>query len=248
MKILELDIENVRGIKSRISLKPNGENLVIHGPNGSGKSAVVDGLDFLMAGDISRLTGKGTKGIALKHHGKHIDAKPEEAVVTARVSVESMSEPITLQRRISRPKELIIDPEVDERIFHEALEIAQRGQHVLSRAEILKYIASEAGTRAEEIQAVLNLQEIEDLRKAFVTIKREADKTVQSESTNFERSMAAIKPIVAIEEFSQSEVLEKINENRKVLKGEPLALLLKMRKIGLIGKHLREQLVRQRKS
>lgn len=222
MRILELDIENVRGIKSRISLKPNGENLSIHGPNGSGKSAVVDGLDFLMTGDISRLTGKGTKGIALKRHGKHIDAKPEEAVVTAKVSVESISEPITLQRRISQPKELLIDPEVDERLFHQALEIAQRGQHVLSRAEILKYIAAEAGTRGEEIQTVLNLQEIEDLRKTFVTIKREADKEVQSENTNFERSMAAIIPIVAIEKFSEPEVLEKINENRKVLKGKPL--------------------------
>lgn len=57
MKILDLKIEKMRGIKE-IKLTPNGKNLVIWGPNGSGKSAVVDALDFLLTGSISRFTGK----------------------------------------------------------------------------------------------------------------------------------------------------------------------------------------------
>jgi len=222
MKIFELEIEHVRGIKGKISLKPNGENVAVHGPNGSGKSGVVDALDFLMTGDISRLTGKGTKGITLKDYGKHIDSKPEDAVVTAKVLIEGISDPITLQRKMSDPKNLIVDPDVNEQLLQEALEIAQRGQHVLSRAEILKYITAESGARSGEIQAVLNLQAVEDLRKTFVTIKREADKNVQSERTNVERSKAAIKPIIAIEDFSDTEVLKKVNENRSVLDGNPL--------------------------
>lgn len=55
MKIIELEIQNIRGIPSVI-LKPNGENFVIWGPNGSGKSAVVDAIDFLLTGKISRFT------------------------------------------------------------------------------------------------------------------------------------------------------------------------------------------------
>ena len=37
MRILEIEMENVRGIRKKISLTPKGENLVIHGPNGTGR-------------------------------------------------------------------------------------------------------------------------------------------------------------------------------------------------------------------
>ena len=39
MRLLELEIHNVRGI-THLRLSPQGENLVIYGPKGSGKSAV----------------------------------------------------------------------------------------------------------------------------------------------------------------------------------------------------------------
>ena len=41
MRVLELEIHNVRGIPDLL-LKPCGKNFVVWGPNGSGKSAVVD--------------------------------------------------------------------------------------------------------------------------------------------------------------------------------------------------------------
>ena len=84
MKLLELEIHNFRGIRS-LSIKPEGKNFLIYGPNGSGKSAVVDALDFLLTGQISRMMGKGTKGITLKKHGHHVDYSPEDADVKAMV-------------------------------------------------------------------------------------------------------------------------------------------------------------------
>jgi recombinational DNA repair ATPase RecF len=219
MKILELEIENVRGIRNRITLKPNGENFVIYGPNGTGKSAVVDAMDFLFTGDISRLAGRGTKGISLKDHGPHIDTEPKEAVVTAKIKINDIDKPITLKRVMSKPKELICS-EIEKGIIEETLEIAEKGQHVLSRSEILKYIAAEAGKRAEEIQAILNLDILEEIRKTFVTIKREADRAVQTDKANHETSIAIIKLSLEMEEFSENEILKKVNECRVILKGE----------------------------
>ncbi len=92
MRVLELEIHNVRGIPY-LSLKPSGKNFVVWGPNGSGKSAVVDALDFLLTGEISRLTGKGTGGITLRRHGPHIDHKPEEANGTCRGSAARIKRP-----------------------------------------------------------------------------------------------------------------------------------------------------------
>jgi DNA repair exonuclease SbcCD ATPase subunit len=63
VKLLELEVRNIRGIVD-LSLLPQGQNFVIVGPNGSGKSAVVDAVDFLLTGRISRLMGKGPVGLA----------------------------------------------------------------------------------------------------------------------------------------------------------------------------------------
>ena len=45
MKIIELEIYNMRGIRD-ILLTPKEQNLVVWGPNGSGKSGVVDAVVF----------------------------------------------------------------------------------------------------------------------------------------------------------------------------------------------------------
>ena len=86
MKLLELQIDRVRGIQHLI-ITPKGGNFVIWGPNGSGKSAVVDAIDFLLTGRILRLTGEGTGDISLSKHGPHIDHKPEETMVRAVVQL-----------------------------------------------------------------------------------------------------------------------------------------------------------------
>ena len=62
MRLLGLTVQNVRGLPD-LHLQFDGRNVVIWGPNGAGKSCVVDAIDFLITGRISRLTGEGTAGI-----------------------------------------------------------------------------------------------------------------------------------------------------------------------------------------
>lgn len=221
MRILELEIENVRGIRKKITLTPKGDNAVIYGPNGTGKSAVVDAVDFLFTGDISRLAGRGSKGMSLKEHGSHIDVKPKDSVVKAKIEIDGIDQPIILERKMSKPKELVF-PEIDEKLFHDTLEIAQKGQHVLSRSEILKFIAAEAGKRADEIQAILNLDMVEDLRKTLVTIKREADRSLQTGKANYETSISSITTTIDLDTFSEEAILKRANDCRKTLKGTPV--------------------------
>src|SRR5215216_337699 len=137
MKLLELEINNVRGIKQCV-LRPSGKNFVIWGPNGSGKSGVVDALDFLLTGRISRLMGKGTGDITLNSHGPHVDCKPEDAIVCATISFPGNKEPIQIKRCFNNPNSLMCS-KADLAILQPMLDIAKRGQHVLTRREILKY-------------------------------------------------------------------------------------------------------------
>jgi DNA repair exonuclease SbcCD ATPase subunit len=102
MRLLELEISNIRGIKTT-TLKPDGANFVVWGPNGSGKSAVVDAIDFLFTGKISRLIGEGTGGISLKAHGPHVDHKAEDAKVRGLIKIAGYDKPIPIQRSIALP-------------------------------------------------------------------------------------------------------------------------------------------------
>jgi len=173
MKILSLEVRNIRGIK-HIKIEPKGQNVVVFGPNGTGKSAIVDAIDFLLTGKISRLTGEGTKSLTLKEHGSHVDSRYDlkNAVVIARIEIDSKE--VVIERSMNRPSSLKIDPKEHKELIDSHLEIASLGQHILSRREILKYITAEAGKRAKEIMGLLNLMDIAKLRTTFVAIENEA--------------------------------------------------------------------------
>ena len=60
MILLSVEINCLRGIKN-LKLYFNGKNSVIYGDNGTGKSGVIDAIDFLIKGEITRLSGIGSK-------------------------------------------------------------------------------------------------------------------------------------------------------------------------------------------
>lgn len=225
MRVLELHIENIRGIRS-IDLKPQGKNFVIYGPNGSGKSAVVDALDFLMTGNISRLKGEGTLGITLGKHGCHIDSVPEDTIVHAVLQVPGSEEPIELKRSISSSGTLeVVKGKKSE--LKEILEIAGRGHHVLSRRDILKYVAAQRGERAKEIQALLNLENIERLRQEFVRVENDSRRAYESAQEKYDSAREDICHYLSLllDQFSENEILDRINKLRAKLGGKPVSIL-----------------------
>ena len=165
MRLLELEISHVRGIKTT-KLSPGGKNFVVWGPNGSGKSAVVDAIDFLFTGKISRLIGEGTGGLSLKTHGPHVDHKSEEANVAGLIQISGRKDPIRVRRSIASPTKLEY-PTDAESALQPILDVASKGQLVLSRRQILRFVATEPSKRASEVQALLDLSELEEIRKTL---------------------------------------------------------------------------------
>lgn len=223
MKILEIQIENIRGIKN-ITISPNGENVVIFGPNGSGKSAVVDAIEFLLAGRISRLEGEGTKNLSLKEHGPHVDYrdKLKDVNVKAKIKINDFNQNIEIERKMSSYKKLTIIPKEAECSLKPYLDIAEMGQHVLSRREILKYITAEAGKRAKEIQSLLNLEKIEAMRGVLVAVQNNAEKESKLSKSNLEIAQGNIITGLSLSSFSVQGALDKVNALRKPLGGVPL--------------------------
>lgn len=223
MRLIELEIHNVRGIP-HLPLKPDGKNFVIWGPNGSGKSAVVDAIDFLLTGRISRLLGKGTGGITLKEHGPHIDHKPEEARVRALLKLPGVANPVEIERCMGKPDTLKCGRTIKRRL-QAILGLARRGQYVLTRRDILKYITAEAGTRGQEIQALLNVSELEGIRKALVRTRNSLRAECKSARKSVDTAKSAVNATLQEKTYRVGIVLRFVNEKRKILGGQSMSKL-----------------------
>ena len=125
MKLIALTVKNVRGLPD-LHLPLDGNSVAIWGPNGTGKSGVVDAIDFLFTGEISRLRGEGTGGITLSQHGPHIDAGPESALVTATLRLNGVPNNVEISRCMAQPKTLLCS-ERDRPVLDDIANLMQRG-------------------------------------------------------------------------------------------------------------------------
>src|SRR3954452_22356910 len=98
IRVDSIHIEEFRGIRD-LTLEFGGKNFAICGPNGTGKSGVVDALEFVLTGNISRLSGEGTGELSLKEHGPHVDSRsnPDKARVTVEITIPSLDKGVTVE-------------------------------------------------------------------------------------------------------------------------------------------------------
>jgi DNA repair exonuclease SbcCD ATPase subunit len=217
MRIQELEICNFRGIKE-LKLQPKGRNFLISGPNGSGKSAIVDAVDFLLTGQISRMTGPGTKDIKLKEHAPHVTSDVKDCWVKAVVNLSGIDEPVKIKREMSKPRDLICDDEYVD-FLKPVQELASRGQHVLTRREILNFVTADANRRGKQIQNLLKINEVDLTRQRLVKVRNQLRNEFKNAQGNLETSKTHINSTVDTDTFDEDVILNFVNENRKILGG-----------------------------
>ena len=221
MKIVSLEAKNFRGLRE-LKLSPGGENLVIYGPNGSGKSSVVDAIDFLFTGRIARLEGQGTADISLNRHGPHIHHGREAALVTAAVKLPGVKQVVRITRHMAAPGILEYPPEAEAALAGVS-SIVERGGVVLTRRDILRYITARAGDRAKQVQELLNLDEVEAVRKGLVGANNKLREAGNAADRAVRTAEAELIAVLGLPSYSPEQVLEKINESRQALGGNPLS-------------------------
>ena len=220
MRLLALTVQNVRGLPD-LHLKCDGKNVVIWGPNGVGKSCVVDAVDFLFTGRISRLTGEGTAGLSLSRHGPHIDHDADSAIVTATIQLEDIPEPVELSRCMAQPDELVC-PDDAKASLAKIRDLMRRGGGVLTRRDILRYVAAETGKRANEIEELLNLKDVDDVRSSFRRARTELDRKEKAAKAAIETAKAEVNVTLGLPTYTAEGLLETVNDSRQTLGGGPL--------------------------
>jgi DNA repair exonuclease SbcCD ATPase subunit len=217
IKVETAHIEEVRGIR-KLDIDFRKEKFAISGPNGSGKSGVIDAIEFGLTGQIGRLTGRGTKGLSVAEHGPHVDKTkfPDAAFVELRVFLTDLGKSVTINRKISAPKKPSITPS-DNDVKAVLSEIADHPEIALSRREILRFILVEPARRAEEIQAILKLDEIGHIRSALYTAQNRLQSAEKTAATQMQSNRDALLLHLQIATLRAADLLEAVNKRRVIL-------------------------------
>ena len=217
-----IKIEEFRGIRD-LTIDFGNANLAVCGPNGTGKSGIVDALEFGLTGTISRLIGKGRGALSVKEHGPHVNCRthPEKAVVTLEVSIPSLGKKATITRNVKSPKTPKITP--DDPAIRAVFEHVQRHpEFSLSRREIIKYVLAEPGVRAEEVQALLQLEKLDLIRKLLLKISNAATRDLKALEGERNRSATHLMSAMGISEVKAPTLLAAVNVKRATLDLPPL--------------------------
>lgn len=210
-------IEEVRGIR-KLDIDFQKSTFAISGPNGSGKSGVIDAIEFGLTGQISRLTGSGTRGLSVAEHGPHVDKTkfPDAAFVELRVFLPSLGKSATITRKVSVPAKLKIVP-ADEDVKAAFAEIADHPEITLSRREILRFILVEPTKRSEEIQTILKMEEIGHTRAALNTTQNRLQAAHRTATALMQTARDAVLRHLQVAEMRADAIQEAVNRRRKLL-------------------------------
>ncbi len=214
----KITIEEFRGIR-KLTLNFKGKNFAVCGPNGTGKSGVVDALEFGLTGNISRLSGKGTGGITLKDHAPHVDSRnnPEKARVLLTLRIPSLNNKhVTIERNVKDALAPKVIPNTTD-VLEILKQLEGHPEFVLSRRELITYILATPGDRSAEVQALLRLDQVGELRSTLKTIsnfcnREEIDLIKVRIQTQDHLALA-----LEIPELVTEKLLEAVNSRRTVL-------------------------------
>lgn len=217
IKAKSITIEEFRGIRS-LTINFNEQNHAICGPNGTGKSGIVDALEFALTGNITRLSGKGTGNVSVKEHAPHVDSRnrPDKAKVTMIISIPQLNKEVRIERTVKDAAHPTITPDTPD--VREILEeVSIHPEIVLSRRELIRYVISAPGDRAKEVQELLRLNNIGDLRAILLKISNSKHREVVPLLREKTKAKEQLLTALEITDFSKEKILAAVNIRRSIL-------------------------------
>ncbi|GBQ27210.1 AAA family ATPase [Gluconacetobacter azotocaptans] len=227
IRIQQISIREFRGIRD-LTLMLNGENFAACGPNGTGKSGIVDAIEFGLTGNISRLSGRGTGTLSVKQHGPHVDSqnKPDLATVTIDVTIPSLNgKKASIRRSVKGLNAPTITP-ADPDVLAVFEQVKAHPEFVLSRRELIRFVLSEPGDRAKEVQALLQLGDVEKLRVVLQKIANAYARELKPLERSEAEATQLLRTALGLTQVGKAAILDAVNPRRAILGLGPLDDLL----------------------
>lgn len=222
IRIEKIEIVEFRGIR-KLVLELGKKSFGIAGPNGTGKSGVVDAIEFVLTGSITRLSGAGTAEISVKAHAPHVDSAktPEKAIVRLTAHAPALGKTIIIERSVKAASTPTVTPS-DAQTRALLAQLETHPEFALSRREIIKYILTPPGERSKDVQTLLRLDQIEKVRTSLQRVANDAKKEHTQAQGSDSRAKQEFIQDLGIKSATKAELLATVNERRVLLNLEPL--------------------------
>ena len=163
------------------------------------------------------------RGLSVKAHGPHVDSrnKPGASVVEAKIFIPSLNKRATIRRSVKDARMPVVTP-ADAQVMQVLEQVARHPEFVLSRRELIRYVIAEPGKRSEELSALLRLDELETLRSTLQKIANAAARDVEVAKKAVGKAVEELERALAIPKLAGAELLQAVNERRKILELAPL--------------------------
>ena len=191
---------------------------MIFGPNGSGKSGVVDAIDFALTGNVARLTGAGTGGLSVLKHGPHVRQRdnPDAASVSLTIVHVQSGQESVLTRCVKTADQYVLDPSTPE--LEDAVTwAAQHPEVTLARREVMKFVNAEPGKRAQEVQALLKLDRVDETRRLLRTTLTHTSRRASDAASEVTGAEDAMRRHLDLTTLLAQEMTDVVNKHRELL-------------------------------
>lgn len=199
-----IKFEHFRGLPdNEFVLK--GKSLVLLGANGRGKSALVDGVEFLFAGQVGRFTGSGTGGIVHDEAVRHARNNGAPSV-----SINLSPSNKTAKRSLGADLDIPATPQGVQDYFkgHPPVD-----SFVLRRSRILDFINDKDADRYKKFITLLGIQQVDELQRAFVEAERLCKEDVERKSNALKRNLAVFRdPVLVFDPGNSAEILAHVTK------------------------------------
>lgn len=204
-RVRMIKFEHFRGLPVN-EFKLKGKNLVLLGTNGKGKSALVDGIEFVFSGQISRFTGAGTGSISHDDAVKNVRTSGDPKVVLAlspsngEISRKLSSGTLELTNRQPVKDFFAQHPKVDG--------------FVLRRDKILDFVRVQDADRYQKFVQLLGITKLDRFQRSFVDAERQAIAAVDRAKTAHQTKLAVFNdPVSGFSPNNLAQVFDHISTN-----------------------------------
>jgi len=190
MKLKQINIKGLRGIKESLSLELNGKSVVLYGDNGTGKSSISDAIEWFYTNKVAHLSSAEIDlKDALRNSSLEEDFVSESALKFFKKSDFDTGKTLFYKRGKLEQDYTVKSDEIRDYI------VKSKEENILLRYKSLNdFVDITKGDKLKYLSDIIGFSEVtkkkEVLRKAFTSIKTEI------KNQNFEGQISGQKAIL----------------------------------------------------